>query len=260
MVSSLTFLMLMFLPACTLYRPVAAETGHYYINPDADFAGIGKTVVFEFDNLSTRPQISTDLTQAVTEAIQKRHLFSISVLHRAEPAWRSLDLDDTSSYSLQELSTIRRLLKADAILFGRITQYYPYPHMLVAMHLKMIDLRNGKLLWATEQIWDSTDKRVERRMRVFFNSRMRAGYQPLDWELLVTSPLAFNKFVACEVAQTLPGTRRYVSVGESENLGRQARIGTMSKKILQIPQKILKFSSELTRIEAQVPLLSEHGN
>jgi len=321
--SLLMAVMIIPLASCTLYRPVVAETGHYYINPYADFSTVGKTVVFELDNLSTRPEISTELTQAITEAVQKRHLFSLSALYRAEPAWRNLDLNGSSSYSLEELSVIRQQSKADAVLFGRITRYHPYPHLLVALHLKLIDLRNGKLLWATEQVWDSTDKSVERRMRLYFNSRMRAGFQPMDWELLITSPRAFNKFVASEVAHTLPNTNHYPkrqpasengrnlkdsnktsfvipsepvipsaasvipsaaeesikkshSEAKPKNLkpiynikyqayscnvprsgsARLRRISsgilgknpTISKKLLQIPQKTLKFSPELTKI------------
>ncbi len=251
---TLLLLPVMFSSSCTLYRPIVPETGHYYINPHADFSTVGKTVVFELDNLSTRPGLSTDLTEALTDAVRKKHLFSLSILYRKSPAWRNLDLDDTSSYSLEELSAIRNQLKTDAVLFGRITQYYPYPHMLVGLHLKLIDLRNGKLLWATEQVWDSTDKRVERRMRMFFGSRMRAGFQPLGWELLITSPRAFNKFVACEVAQTLPRQNRYIPLEDalrrklrpaSENVKNPA----ISKKNLEIRQKTLKFRPEPARID-----------
>ncbi len=250
------FAMLIPLSNCTLYRPITHETGHYYINPSADFSTVGKTVIFELDNLSTRPELSIELTQVLTDAIRKRHLFNISTLYRREPAWRTLDLSTDSSYSLEELSTIRKQLKADAVLFGRINQYYPYPNLLVGIHLKLIDLRNGKLLWATEQVWDSSDKRVERRMRLYFNSQMRAGFQPLDWELLVTSPRAFNKFVACEIAQTLPLARQYAS-RSSENFRRPA---TISGKFLEIPQKTLKFTSDLTKMGAQVTGLNEQGN
>ena len=244
--------------SCTLYRPIVPETGHYYINPYADFSTVGKTVVFELDNLSTRPGLSTDLTEAITDAVRKKHLFSLSTLYRDAAAWRNLDLNDTASYSLEELSAIRNQLKADAVLFGRITQYYPYPHMLVGLHLKLIDLRDGRLLWATEQVWDSTDKRVERRMRLFFNSQMRAGYQPLDWELLITSPRAFNKFVACEVAQTLPRANHYIPLGDalrrrlrpaSEKVKNSTKNPAISKKNLEIARKTLKFNPELARID-----------
>ena len=255
------FVLAMLIPLsnCTLYRPITHETGHYYINPSADFSTVGKTVIFELDNLSTRPELATEFTQTLTEAISKRHLFSLSTLYRAEPTWRMLDLSTDSSYSLEELSIIRKQLKADAVLFGRINQYHPYPNLLVGLHLKLIDLRNGKLLWATEQVWDSSDKRVERRMRHYFNTRMRAGFQPMDWELLVTSPRAFNKFVATEIAQTLPLAGQYAS-RSSENFRRPAASTTISRTIFQIPQKTLKFTSDLTKMGAQVTGLNEQGN
>jgi hypothetical protein len=257
----ITLLLALVIPLsnCTLYRPVVHETGHYYINPSADFATVGKTVIFELDNLSTRPDLATEFTQTLTEAISKRHLFSLSTLYRREPTWRMLDLSSEASYSLEELSTIRKQLKADAVLFGRINQYHPYPNLLVGLHLKLIDLRNGKLIWATEQVWDSSDKRVERRMRHYFNSQMRAGFQPLDWELLVTSPRAFNKFVAAEIAQTLPLARQYARTS-SENFRRPIASVMISKNILETPQKTLKFSSDLTKIGAKVTGLNEQGN
>jgi len=249
------------LASCTLYRPVVAETGHYYINPYADFSTVGKTVVFELENLSTRPELATDFTQVITEAVQKRHLFSLSALYRTEPAWRKLDLNNNSAYSLDELSLIRQQSKADAVLFGRITRYQPYPHLLVALHLKLVDLRNAKLLWATEQIWDSSDKRVERRMRLYFNTIMRAGFQPLDWEILITSPHAFNKFVAFEIAQTLPNANHYQKRQPAyKNVSRPVANATISKKILQIPQKTLKFSPKLAKIGVSVTGLNEQGN
>ena len=237
------------LASCTLYRPVVPEVGHYYINPYADFSTVGKTAVFELDNLSVQPGLSIELTDAITDAVRKKHLFSMSILYRKDLAWRNLDLNDTASYSLQDLSAIRKQLGADAVLFGRITQYYPYPHLLVALHLKLMDLRNGKLLWATEQVWDSSDKRVERRMRMFFNSRMRAGFEPMGWEMLVTSPRAFNKFVACEVAQTLPANRRYVTARpSSENVNGLRKKPTILEKTSKTPQKTLKFTTDLTKI------------
>jgi hypothetical protein len=243
-----------------LYRPITPETGHYYINPTADFESVGKTVIFEFDNFSTAPELSIELTQALTDAVRKRHLFSLSTLYRQEPAWRMLNLQGSASYSLEELSVIKKQLKADAVLFGRISEYYPYPNLLIGMHLKLVDLRNGKLLWATEQVWDSTDKRVERRMRLYFNSQMRAGFQPMDWELLITSPRAFNKFVACEIAQTLPRKRRYAAKVPSGNFRRPAGSGTISQKIFEIPKKTLKFGSDLAKMGVNATGLNEKAN
>lgn len=194
----------------TLIRTVPAESGHYYIPAGTDFSGLGKVVVLEFDDHSNVPDLSLGITGFVTQSLQKHHLFSVSCLSRLDPAWRSLDLENSLSYSLEDLGSLGSELKADGVLFGTVTQYYPYPHMLIGLHLKLIDLRDGRLLWALEQVWDSTDKRVERRMRAFFDHQMRSGYEPMSWELLVTSPRAFKKFVAFEVAETFGSDSGYI--------------------------------------------------
>ena len=74
----------------------------------------------------------------------------------------------------------------------------------MSLTLKLVDTRSGQLLWAFEDVWDSGDKTVERRMQNYFKNQMRTGYEPINWQILVTSPLAFNGFVAWEVAKTLP--------------------------------------------------------
>lgn len=235
---------------CVISRPVIPESGHYYINPYIDFSTIPRVVVLEFDNRTTRPEVSGAFTDAVTESLQKKHIFSLKILRRTDPAWRNLDLEDTWSYTLKELSAIRRELQADAVLFGAITQYRPYPHMLAGLALKMVDLRDGNLLWAIEQVWDSTDRRVEQRMKVTFNSRMRSGYQPMNWQLFITSPRAFNKFISIEVAETFPEGNYYVrAYGRSGNGGKFGFKTRFLKKTLEIPEKTLKFVGELTTIE-----------
>ena len=230
--------------------PVAEETGHYYTTGQNDLTAVGKLVIFELDDHSNRPDLAPTVTETVAQALGKKHLFGISTLHRSQPQWRSLDLDDTCSYQLEDLANIRKQLKADAALFGSITHYRPYPHLLMGLHLKMVDLRDGRLLWAVEQVWDSTDNRVERRMKKYFDQQMRTGYQPMDWQLLITSPRAFNKFIAYEVAATLPGSERYRRLRLSSPKGSNfSRNPTVFQKSLQIPQKTLKFAEQLSKIQ-----------
>ena len=107
----------------------------------------------------------------------------------------------------------------------------------------MVDLRIGKLLWAIEQIWDSTDKLVERRMKKFYKEYMRSNYGPMDWELLITSPRAFNKFVVYEVAETFNMVSRYGKEHlSSENIKNFRENSTIFEKNIERPRKTLKFS------------------
>ena len=188
---------------CTIVNPVVPETGHYYINPDADFSRISRVVVFEFDNQTEYPSCSADLTQAVTDGLQRKNLFSLRIIPRNSEVWQDMQLDKPS-FTNPELLDIRKRLSADAILIGHLKEYRTYPHLMVSLNLKLIDLNTGGVLWGLEQIWDSTDQSVQKRMKMYYRDKMGDIYAPLNWQVLITSPREFHKFVADEVAQTLP--------------------------------------------------------
>ena len=75
--------------------------------------------------------------------------------------------------------------------------------MLIGLRLRMLDLRDGQLLWALEQVWDSADKTTEYRIKDYFRSQKSSGYAPLQERLASVSSLEFIKFISYEVAETL---------------------------------------------------------
>jgi TolB-like protein len=179
-------------------------TGHYYLNPEVSLAKVGKVAVIELENYSRHPQVSADFTESLSQGLAVRTLFGLKVIYRTDAIYNSLQLDSDGVYTLAQLSSIREALKTDAILTGSITQYQPYPHMSVGIRLRLLDLRTGQLLWALQQVWDGSDKVVAARMKGYFKTQMRKGYEPLKWELAVVSPRHFRKFVIYEIVQTLP--------------------------------------------------------
>jgi len=108
-----------------------------------------------------------------------------------------------AKYSLEQLSAIHRTLKCNAVVIGTITEYQPYPHLTLGLRLRLINLDSAELLWALEQVWDTSDKTIDKRIRDYFNAQIRPGYEPLRQELVILSSLKFVKFVAYEVAETL---------------------------------------------------------
>jgi hypothetical protein len=143
----------------------------------------------------------------LADSLGKKHLFSIRTIYRTDTEWKALNLDKAQSFSTQEMVEARKQLNVNAILVGTMTRYQSYPKLLMALNLKLLDLRNSKLLWAMEDVWDSTDKNIEVRVKQFFDSQMRTGYQPMNWQIVINSPAAFHKFVMYEVVSTLPESR-----------------------------------------------------
>ena len=75
--------------------------------------------------------------------------------------------------------------------------------MAIGLRLKLIDMTDGQLLWGLEQIWDTADRSIAKRIKHYFKNELQPGVDSLQQELVVVSSLKFGKFVAYEVAQTL---------------------------------------------------------
>ncbi|MCK4999520.1 MAG: hypothetical protein KAS23_08290, partial [Anaerohalosphaera sp.] len=91
----------------------------------------------------------------------------------------------------------------NAIIVGSVTQFKPYPHLTLGIRLKMIDLRNGDLIWAFEQIWDCNDSTTKDRIRHYFRSKNQSGSDELNEQLIAKSSKKFVDFISFEIAQTL---------------------------------------------------------
>jgi hypothetical protein len=195
--------LLVLLTGCQFNGASKPIPNSFYINPRADFYTLGKVAILELYNNSSFPQVSTDVTDALFMALQKKQLFGLFMVRRDDPAWRGLQLDADLKYSLEQLSAMRRTLNCNAILIGTITQYEPYPHMLIGLRIKLVDLRDGEILWALEQVWDSADKSAESRIKDYFKTQLHSKFTSLNEQLITVSPIEFIKFVAYEAAETV---------------------------------------------------------
>jgi len=176
----------------------------YYLDPSKDLKRIGRVALVELSNNTAVHQVSPNLTEALFQEVQKRQIFSLKKVCQADPMWKSLQLDMDSSYTFEELAQMRKTLKCDAVLIGTITVFEPYPHMVVGLRLRMIDLLDGQLLWGLEQVWDTTDKATQKRIKAYYNPRCLILHdENLSGQLGSVSSLKFFKYVAHETAETL---------------------------------------------------------
>ena len=95
------------------------------------------------------------------------------------------------------------MLDVDAAMVGTVTSYTPYPHMAIGLQIKLIDLRNGQVVWAIDQVWDTADKITEERIKRYYDRQVRSGLSPLDEQLAMLSSINFTRFVTYEVTETL---------------------------------------------------------
>jgi len=217
--SSRTILLLLpaiFCCGCILQNPARQKANYYYLNQHKNLSAVGRVAIITLANESSYPTVNTDVTEALFQALQKGQLFSLSIIEQTNTLWRSMELDSKttrqrqvgsfgarSTYTPRQLLEMRNTLQCNAILTGAVTQYQPYPHMAIGLRLKLVDLSDGQLLWAIEQVWDTADKNIQYRARNYFRSQIRPGFEPLREDLVVISPIEFLKFVTYEVNETL---------------------------------------------------------
>jgi hypothetical protein len=157
----------------------------------------------ELHNNTAYPQISGEVTESLYQALQKQHLFGLSLLRQNDVVWRNLQIHPDSAYTLEQLVATRKMLAVDAVLIGTVTSYTPYPHMAMGLQLKLIDLRDGQVAWAMEQVWDTADKTTEERIKKYFERELRPGFSPLGEQLAMLSSINFVRFVTYDVVETL---------------------------------------------------------
>lgn len=149
------------------------------------------------------PGVARDMTRSLASAVQGKGLFHVDVVERNDPVCRDLALDRMGALSLDEMARMRDALQCDAVLIGRVSHFQPFPRMQLGLVVKLMDVRDGELLWGVEHVWDTTDQNTQRRIRTYFHREVRSGYEPLGYELVLKSPRALERFIAHEVANTL---------------------------------------------------------
>lgn len=196
------------LTGCEVYEPYETPLS-YYIAPDKDISSLGRIALVELGNETPIPEISVNMSEALFQEFRKKQMFGLTFVPEDDLAWRSMQLQQDAAYSLQQLMEMRKTLKCDAVMIGTITSYKPYPHMAVGLQLRLIDLTDGELLWALEQVWDTTDKTTGHRMRKYYGDWVVGteklsviGPESPSAQLGFVSSLKFVKFVAYETAAT----------------------------------------------------------
>ena len=202
-IPTMLVLAIVVLPGCSTNQDYRLAANYYYHNPNRDIRTIGRVAVVELSNNSSYPQMSSDITEILFQALQKKQVFSLTIVHRQDPSWRSLELEPDAIYTPDQMQSIRKSLKCYGILTGTITEFRPYPHMIIGLRLKLLDLRDGSLLWALEQVWDIDDKKTGYRIQKYYQSQKRMDSTSLQEHLVSISPIEFINFVCYEAAKTL---------------------------------------------------------
>lgn len=195
--------------AALLAGCMASPHGHggwkVYVHPTLASHPPARVVFLPLYNETDFPNMEEGLAEELCRAIQRRHLFHLEMPVQPLQDEGALPALNAKTFTLKEVAEMRRALGgADAVLIGGVNRAQPFPRMRVGLCLRLLDLRNARLLWAVGGGCDATDQRTQRCIETFFKRELGSGAEPFEWQLATVSPRAFQKFVAWEVAGTLP--------------------------------------------------------
>jgi hypothetical protein len=176
-----------------------------YLDMAALQAKARRVLLVPLANEATGPTASVGMTSALLENLQGRRLFQLVLETSPVNPDGSPLINGSRPLSFKDMAQIRRQTDCNAILLGAITSFSAYPNLKIGLHLRLVDLRDSRILWSVQQLWDSSDKTTQQRIERYFRNKLGDAYDPIRWRLAMVSPATFEEFVAYEVAQTLPG-------------------------------------------------------
>lgn len=175
--------------------------GAYFRSTDIHVEDVSRVALVAVDDHSDYTEIAETMSESLYVSLQRKQHFGITRVDRKDPLWRGLLLEPDGSYAPEELVRMRQALHCDAVLSGTVTEYKPFPHLMLGLRLSMVDLNDGRLIWAIEHVWDAEDLTDE--MRISYYLKAMPGKKALESEILRMSPTEFINFVAFEVAETI---------------------------------------------------------
>ncbi len=175
-----------------------------FVRP-AELAKVQRVVFIELFDEAQSPEIARDTSESLFRAINGRNLCHVELVKGMDPRCAVLPANRFGPYTLPEIAEMHKALGVDALLIGKVNTFQPYPRMQIGLYLRMVDLKDGQTIWGVDHVWDAREKKTEHRIKEFFEHHLSDGYEPVDWGVGTISPSLFEKFVAHEVAQTLPG-------------------------------------------------------
>ncbi len=189
----------------------ATGTVAHYAAPLDRLTAPRRVALLALANASDCPCVVQPMTEELYRAIQGRRAFHVRVVPLPSGCSRPAASDAAPDgrargcgLTLRQIADLRRDLGADAALLGSVTHFHPYPQLQIGLYLQLVDLRDGKLLWGVDHVWDAGDRDTCDRIRAWHKRDVGCEGDADQWHLATMSPRRFKQFVAWEVARTLP--------------------------------------------------------
>lgn len=101
------------------------------------------------------------------------------------------------------LDTLGTSFACNGILFCQVTTFRAYAPLAIGWRFKLVDARDGGIIWAADEVFDAGRTSVQTGVKSFDRQRQRTGRSDDGWVTL-HSPRRFGHYSAATLLQLLP--------------------------------------------------------
>lgn len=190
-------------PPLQVAAPPSPAPFQQFIAPNFDWTTVKRVVLMPMDNQSAFAHASVELQTNLAAEFQRTGRFDIVMATREDPGARARDIFSSGNFDELELLRIAREYDAQAILFGRVTQYHPYAPPRVGLSLIMISPAEGVAIASSDGLWDARELSTSRQAQGYLKENLswRQGLMGVDRAL--ESPDVYQRFVCQQIASSL---------------------------------------------------------
>ncbi len=194
---------------CVRHRPVQTvmptEPAPYqqFVAPNFDWTTVKRVVLMPMANQTAFAQASAEIQQNLAAELQRAGRFDVVMETQEDSAARSRDVFTRGSFDELELLRIARQHDAQAILFGQVTQYHPYPPPRVGLSLIMISPGEGVAIASADGLWDAREAETAHQAQAYLHQKLNWRQSLMGVDRALESPDVYQRFVCQQVATSL---------------------------------------------------------
>jgi hypothetical protein len=101
------------------------------------------------------------------------------------------------------LESLQESYGCDAVFFCRLTTFHAYAPLAIGWRMKLVDVHTGQILWAGDELLDSSLPTVRDDARRYQKNREISTRASDGW-VIENSPRRFGEYAAAQLLATLP--------------------------------------------------------
>jgi hypothetical protein len=102
------------------------------------------------------------------------------------------------------LDRLRQATGCDAVLFGHLTAFHPYPPLRVGWNVKLVTVTDTQTVWAADEVFDAGQPGVADAARRYASAHRRVAPPLHDPDSILLSPRGFGQYTVAALAATVP--------------------------------------------------------